>query len=194
MTEASPATHYSVPTHSRLGKVGPLVPNTECRIVDPATGRDARRDQPGEVWVRGPQVMKGYLNNRDATAATFDADGWLHTGDIGTVDDDGFLEVTDRLKELIKVIESENSRRGRRTGRRVRWQTTSHSVHPSTAPSRQSLGCLQAAPIVIPGAVVSSVAGKRSAPPGNRYRRSTRRCTACHQACRTSDRRFAEPA
>ena len=103
MTEASPATHYCVPTHFRFGKVGPLVPNTECRIVDPATGADTRAGEPGEVWVRGPQVMKGYLNNLQATKATVDADGWLHTGDIGTVDEDGFLEVTDRLKELIKV-------------------------------------------------------------------------------------------
>jgi acyl-CoA synthetase (AMP-forming)/AMP-acid ligase II len=77
--------------------------HTECRIVDPATGADARRDEPGEVWVRGPQVMKGYLNNLEATSATVDAHGWLRTGDIGTVDEDGFLEVTDRLKELIKV-------------------------------------------------------------------------------------------
>jgi acyl-CoA synthetase (AMP-forming)/AMP-acid ligase II len=103
MTEASPATHYCVPTHFRPGKVGPLVPNTECRVVDPATGSDARGGDPGEVWVRGPQVMKGYLNNVEATVATVDVDGWLHTGDIGTVDEDGFLEVTDRLKELIKV-------------------------------------------------------------------------------------------
>jgi acyl-CoA synthetase (AMP-forming)/AMP-acid ligase II len=103
MTEASPATHYSVSTHVRLGKVGPLVPNTECRIVDPVTGADAGAGEPGEVWVRGPQVMKGYLNNRQATVETVDTDGWLHTGDIGTVDEDGFLEITDRLKELIKV-------------------------------------------------------------------------------------------
>jgi acyl-CoA synthetase (AMP-forming)/AMP-acid ligase II len=103
MTEASPATHYCTPGLVRRGKVGPLVPNTECRIVDPLTRIDADPGVPGEVWVRGPQVMKGYLNNREATAATVDDDGWLHTGDIGIVDEDGFLEVTDRLKELIKV-------------------------------------------------------------------------------------------
>jgi acyl-CoA synthetase (AMP-forming)/AMP-acid ligase II len=103
MTETSPATHYSGSGSSRRGTVGALVPGTECRIVDPATGADAAPGAPGEVWVRGPQVMKGYLNNAAATAATIDADGWLHTGDIGIVDDEGFLEVTDRLKELIKV-------------------------------------------------------------------------------------------
>jgi len=103
MTEASPATHYSAGAFVRAGKVGAVMPCTECRIVDPATGRDVGAGEVGEVWARGPQVMKGYLNNPDATAATVDADGWLHTGDIGFVDDDGFLEVTDRLKELIKV-------------------------------------------------------------------------------------------
>lgn len=103
MTEASPATHYSVHGFVRPGKVGPLVPGTECRIVDPSTGRDVGVGEVGEVWARGPQVMKGYLNNPEATAATVDSDGWLHTGDIGFVDEAGFLEVTDRLKELIKV-------------------------------------------------------------------------------------------
>jgi acyl-CoA synthetase (AMP-forming)/AMP-acid ligase II len=103
MTEASPATHYTAPESVRAGKVGQLVPGTECRVVDPATGDDVGVGVPGEVWARGPQVMKGYLNNPDATAATVDSEGWLHTGDIGVVDDDGFLEVTDRLKELIKV-------------------------------------------------------------------------------------------
>ncbi len=103
MTEASPATHYTVPGADRAGKVGPLMPSTEGRIVDPETGRDQGVGQAGEVWVRGPQVMKGYLNNPEATARTVDADGWLHTGDIGVVDEDGYLEIVDRLKELIKV-------------------------------------------------------------------------------------------
>jgi acyl-CoA synthetase (AMP-forming)/AMP-acid ligase II len=103
MTEASPATHYTVPGGDRAGKIGPLMPNTEGRIVDPETGADVGAGRPGEIWVRGPQVMKGYLNNPDATARTITADGWLRTGDIGVVDDDGYLEVVDRLKELIKV-------------------------------------------------------------------------------------------
>jgi acyl-CoA synthetase (AMP-forming)/AMP-acid ligase II len=103
MTECSPASHYTPPGTERRGKAGLLVPNTECRLVDPATGNAVGAGTPGEVWVRGPQVMKGYLNNPDATAATVDQDGWLHTGDIGVVDEDGHLEITDRLKELIKV-------------------------------------------------------------------------------------------
>jgi len=104
MTEASPVTHYS-DTHSavRPGTVGRLVPSTDCRIVDVESGRDAGVGEPGEVWIRGPQVMQGYLNNAEATARTVDQDGWLHTGDIGTVDAEGYLTILDRLKELIKV-------------------------------------------------------------------------------------------
>jgi acyl-CoA synthetase (AMP-forming)/AMP-acid ligase II len=103
MTEASPASHYTGPDERRSGKAGTLVPNTECRIVCTETGRDLGTNEPGEVWVRGPQVMKGYLNNPEATARTVDAEGWLHTGDIGVVDEEGYLLVVDRLKELIKV-------------------------------------------------------------------------------------------
>ncbi|HEX7281783.1 MAG TPA: AMP-binding protein [Vicinamibacterales bacterium] len=103
MTEASPATHYTVAGAERCGTVGLLMPCTECRIIDPETGKDAPTGERGEVWVRGPQVMKGYLNNPEATARTVDDDGWLHTGDIGIIDADGYLTVVDRLKELIKV-------------------------------------------------------------------------------------------
>jgi acyl-CoA synthetase (AMP-forming)/AMP-acid ligase II len=103
MTEASPATHYTVAGTERAGTVGQLMPSIEMRVIDPETGKDLPTGQPGEVWVRGPNVMKGYLNNPEATALTVDADGWLHTGDIGVVDADGYLTVVDRLKELIKV-------------------------------------------------------------------------------------------
>ena len=68
------------------------------RLVD-AEGNDA---ESGEIWIRGPQVMKGYLGRPDDTDTMIDADGWLHTGDIGRVDDRGYLYVIDRLKELIK--------------------------------------------------------------------------------------------
>ena len=103
MTEASPVTHYTLAGRERAGKVGWAVPSTEVRIVHPATDEDLGAGEAGEVWVRGPQVMKGYLNNPEATARTVDGDRWLHTGDIGIVDDDGYLEIVDRLKELIKV-------------------------------------------------------------------------------------------
>ena len=88
---------------SPAGTVGRLLPNTELTVVDPRTGRAVDAGEPGELWVRGPQVMAGYLNQPAATAETVDADGWLHTGDLGHVDPDGNVTVTDRLKELIKV-------------------------------------------------------------------------------------------
>jgi acyl-CoA synthetase (AMP-forming)/AMP-acid ligase II len=103
MTEASPGVTW-VPddgtVECRPGTVGVLVAGTEARIVDPATGEDT--DGPGELWVRGPQVMAGYLDDPHATAATLVEDGWLRTGDIVTVDNDGVWSVVDRLKELIK--------------------------------------------------------------------------------------------
>jgi acyl-CoA synthetase (AMP-forming)/AMP-acid ligase II len=104
MTEASPVTHYTdAGSPPRPGTVGRVVASTECRIVEVSSGHDADVGQAGEVWVRGPQVMKGYLNNPEATARTIDSEGWLHTGDIGSVDADGYLTIIDRLKELIKV-------------------------------------------------------------------------------------------
>jgi acyl-CoA synthetase (AMP-forming)/AMP-acid ligase II len=85
------------------GTVGRVMPNTELRVVDPATGRDLGAGQPGELLARGPQVMAGYLHRPDATAAMIDPDGWLHTGDLGLVDAGGNVVIVDRLKELIKV-------------------------------------------------------------------------------------------
>ncbi|MFT9784924.1 4-coumarate--CoA ligase family protein [Streptomyces rhizosphaericola] len=105
MTELSPGTHV-VPLSAERpppGTVGRLLPNTEMRIVsleDPA--RDADPGTDGEILIRGPQVMKGYLGRPDATADMIDADGWVHTGDVGRVDEDGWLYVVDRVKELIK--------------------------------------------------------------------------------------------
>jgi len=102
MTELSPASHITPPGWFRPGSVGITVPNTETRIVDPVSGADAGLGEEGEIWVRGPQVMKGYLNNPQATAAMIDSGGWLRTGDLGHMDADGHLYVVDRLKELIK--------------------------------------------------------------------------------------------
>jgi acyl-CoA synthetase (AMP-forming)/AMP-acid ligase II len=104
LTETSPTTH-SVPDElagQMPGSIGPAVPNTECRIVDVATGEDVSDGESGELLIRGPQVMKGYLNDPDATARTIDRDGWLHTGDVARVDEQGAVRIVDRVKELIK--------------------------------------------------------------------------------------------
>jgi acyl-CoA synthetase (AMP-forming)/AMP-acid ligase II len=103
LTETSPVTHLFRPDgENRPGTIGPPLASTECRIVDPETGADVGEGERGELWMRGPQVMRGYLNNPEATAATIDAEGWLHSGDVATVDSDGFFSIVDRLKELIK--------------------------------------------------------------------------------------------
>jgi len=85
-----------------FGSAGLLYPNLLCKIVDPKTGECLATDQPGELWIKGPTVMKGYLNQKEATAATIDKDGYLHTGDIGYVNNLGYYFIVDRLKELIK--------------------------------------------------------------------------------------------
>jgi acyl-CoA synthetase (AMP-forming)/AMP-acid ligase II len=103
LTETSPVTHTIRPQgENRPGSIGPPLPATECRVVDPETGEDVPEGERGELWIRGPQVMRGYLNNPDATSATLDDEGWLHTGDVATADADGFFRIVDRLKELIK--------------------------------------------------------------------------------------------
>lgn len=102
MTELSPVSHLTVPGGLKPGSVGVTAPNTETMIIDVASGDSLGTDADGELWVRGPQVMQGYLNNDEATAATIDEDGWLHTGDIARIDADGHVFIVDRLKELIK--------------------------------------------------------------------------------------------
>lgn len=82
--------------------VGPLVSGMEAAVVDPITGRRLPPNKQGELWLRGPNIMQGYLNNPEATAATLDKDGWLHTGDLVYIDDEGNIYIMDRLKELIK--------------------------------------------------------------------------------------------
>lgn len=105
LTETSPVTHHG--PNQRKGQcphasIGPSLPNTDVKIVDVESGAALGPEERGEVWVRGPQVMLGYLNRPEATAETIDAEGWLHTGDIGYVDQDGYCYIVDRLKELIK--------------------------------------------------------------------------------------------
>jgi acyl-CoA synthetase (AMP-forming)/AMP-acid ligase II len=104
MTEASPVTHLTPTTfpNYKVGSLGMPVPNTEVMIVDPESGSPLKQGESGEIWIRGPQIMKGYLGNRDATAESIDAEGWYRTGDIGYVDGDGYFFAVDRLKELIK--------------------------------------------------------------------------------------------
>ena len=105
LTESSPVTHVCFgegATSERIGTVGPTIPSTEMMIVDLESGAPLGPGEEGEVWIRGPQVMKGYLNNPEATAATVDDDGWLHTGDVGRADEDGYVTIVDRAKELIK--------------------------------------------------------------------------------------------
>jgi acyl-CoA synthetase (AMP-forming)/AMP-acid ligase II len=105
MTEASPVTHLS-PTRNTVlkpGSVGRVVPNTAVKIVDPVTGDEVGApSREGELLIRGPQIMKGYLNRPDDTAIAIDRDGWYHTGDVGYVDADGWFFIVDRTKELIK--------------------------------------------------------------------------------------------
>lgn len=87
---------------SKQGSVGVCMPNIQAMIVDPETRLPLGPGQTGEIWTCGPLAMKGYLNNPEANAATKDADGWIHTGDLGYADEDGYFYIVDRLKELIK--------------------------------------------------------------------------------------------
>ncbi len=104
LTETSPVTHFHPydGDENDYASVGPAIANTECRIVDPFTEQDLPVGERGELWIRGPQVMKGYFNKPEATAACMTADGWFKSGDIAIVDDRGWFQIVDRVKELIK--------------------------------------------------------------------------------------------
>ncbi|XP_002533186.2 4-coumarate--CoA ligase 2 [Ricinus communis] len=107
MTEAGPVLSMCLafakePFEIKSGACGTVVRNAEMKIVDPDTGKSLQRNQAGEICIRGSQIMKGYLNDPEATERTIDKEGWLHTGDVGYIDGDDELFIVDRLKELIK--------------------------------------------------------------------------------------------
>ena len=102
LTETGPTTHWTPRDAVRLNSAGPPVPGTECRVVDVATKLDVPTGELGEIWVQGPQVMKGYLNNPEVTRRVLDEDGWFRTGDIGYADGDGYIYVLDRATDLVK--------------------------------------------------------------------------------------------
>ncbi|GJQ65039.1 hypothetical protein Trydic_g7193 [Trypoxylus dichotomus] len=110
MTESAPVTLFMplLTPPSKIGTVGILPPGTEAKIIDLTTGETLGDHKSGELCVRGPQVMNGYLNNEKATAETIDEQGWLHTGDVAYYDEDKYFYIVDRCKELIKVKGNQN--------------------------------------------------------------------------------------
>src|SRR2546428_1274599 len=104
MTETAPASFLTRPDDSverRVSTVGTVLPHVEAKIVDPATGQTAPIGAPGEVCTRGYLVMRGYWENPEATGQAVDPDGWMHTGDLGTLDKEGYLNIVGRIKDMV---------------------------------------------------------------------------------------------
>ena len=108
LTETSPLTHFNISPFSKVtgfmakekSGMGVPSPDTECKLVDPETGEEVPFGEPGEVVVRGPQIMKGYWPEKGSGLT---ADGWLHTGDIAYMDEDGYFHLSDRIKDMVNV-------------------------------------------------------------------------------------------
>ncbi|KAF5591071.1 phenylacetyl ligase [Fusarium pseudoanthophilum] len=107
MTETTSCLTVTPPdlsTWSNASKVGKLVPGTKIRIVDPDTGEDVSTGDVGEIWAKGPQVTMGYLDRPEETAESYLEDGFFKTGDLGSIDNEGFITIHDRIKEMIKAM------------------------------------------------------------------------------------------
>lgn len=102
LTECSPVVSVNLPGRVKFGTVGPLVPDTEIRVVSDS-GEDVEQGEAGEAWIRGPQVMLGYWNRPEATAETITEDGWFKSGDYVSVDEEGYVKIVDRKKDMILV-------------------------------------------------------------------------------------------
>ena len=102
LTECSPVVTVNPPGHVKLGTVGPAVPGTQLKVVSDS-GEDLAQGETGELWVKGPQVMKGYWQNAEATAQAITTDGWFKTGDYAQIDNDGYVRIVDRKKDMVIV-------------------------------------------------------------------------------------------
>lgn len=104
MTETSPLTTANPAKGTKkLGTIGLPIPNTELKLVDPETGEEVALGDPGEICVKGPMVMQGYYNKPEETKKAIDSDGFMHTGDVGVIDEEGYIKIVDRTKDMIIV-------------------------------------------------------------------------------------------